>query len=127
MLFAASYYLRSFILWSVFYLFVQSFYLSCSQPTTDSSQSHQHFGGTQHYLQSDVKVLHFTSSAVLFFRSGIDILIFFVIKGSKSETVYEVDRDNCNVIAAKMLPDKATSLTRSMGVNQLGKVHQDLM
>ena len=59
-LFTASYYLLSPILWSVFYLFGQSFskppmrnhnWLFSESPT---------FGGTQHYLQSDVKVLHFT-------------------------------------------------------------------
>ena len=60
LLFTASYYLLSPILWSVFIIFGQSFsklpmpnhnWLFSESPT---------FGGMQHYLQSYVKVLHFT-------------------------------------------------------------------
>ena len=60
LLFTASYYLHSSILWSVFNLLGQSFskppmpthnWLFLESPT---------FGGTQHSLQSDVRVLHFT-------------------------------------------------------------------
>ena len=60
LLFTASYYLCNPILWSVFYLFGQSF-SKPPMPTHNRSFSESPtFGGTQHYLQSDVKVLHFT-------------------------------------------------------------------
>jgi len=62
-LFTASYYLLSPILWSVFYLFGSCHFQSHQcQTTTGSFQSHQHLEERNiiHYLQSDVKVLHFT-------------------------------------------------------------------
>ena len=53
-LFTAPYCLLSPILWSFLISLVSHFQSHQCQPTTGS------FGGTQHYLQSDVKVLHFT-------------------------------------------------------------------
>jgi len=61
LLFTASYYLRCPILWLVFfYLFGKSF-SEPPMPTHNRLFSEPPtFGGMQHYLQSDVKVLHFT-------------------------------------------------------------------
>jgi len=60
LLFTASYYLCCPIPWSVFYLFRQSF-SEPPMPTHNRLFSESPtFGGTQDYLQTDVKVLHFT-------------------------------------------------------------------
>ena len=68
-LFTASYYLLSPILWSVFNLFGQSF----SKPPMPNHNwlfsELSTFGGTQHYLQSDVKFYILLGSAVTF--SGV--------------------------------------------------------
>ena len=63
LLFTASYYLRSPILWSFFISLVSHFqsHQKAPMPTHNRLFSKSPtFGGTQHYLQSDLKVLHFT-------------------------------------------------------------------
>ena len=55
---------------ATFYLFGQSF-SKLPMPTHNRLFSEAPtFGGTQHYLQSDVKVLHLQGSVVTFFRCG---------------------------------------------------------
>jgi len=53
------YYLRFPILWSVFISLFSFFRATNANPQLAFSESPT-FAGTQHYLQSDVKVLHFT-------------------------------------------------------------------
>ena len=71
LLFTAPYCLRSPILWSVFYLFGQSFSKPPMPVHNRLFSESPTFGKTQHYQQSDIKkfyILH--GSVVTFFRCG---------------------------------------------------------
>jgi len=59
LLLTASWYLRSPILWSFFIFWSVIFRATDTNPQPAFSRAPT-FGGTQHYLQSDVKRLHFT-------------------------------------------------------------------